>query len=335
MKKETVNHTSRERMREMFVRRFLTCILLSFILLVGVLCKKAEGAFGRSSVGTTGAAFLKIGAGAKPVSMGEAYVGIGEDVHAQVWNPGGMGYVRGFELTAMHMQYFQGIEYEYGAMAYPLKGGEKGVLGFSIRSLNVDEGLEKRTADTATADSHFEATDSAYSLGYGYRIGGLGLGVGGNINLIRQEIDTAKATAVGVDVGVYWRPKGSRGSLGMAIRNFGQDIKFNRSKDPQPTVIVVGGGYRLLGERLRLAGDIRFPRDNDAQFGLGGEYSRRFGKVMGRVRGGYTTTGSDVGGLTGYTVGGGVEIRQFGIDFGYLPFGDLGPTYRYALTVKF
>ena len=51
-------------------------------------------------------------------------------------------------------------------------------------------------------------------------------------------------------------------------------------------------------------------------------------------RSGYQT-GSGPDGLTGVSVGTGLTFGRASIDFAWVPFGELGNTYRYALHLKF
>ena len=44
----------------------------------------------QTNIATTAASFLEIGAGAKSLSMGGAYVSIANDVSALYWNPSGI-----------------------------------------------------------------------------------------------------------------------------------------------------------------------------------------------------------------------------------------------------
>src|SRR5471032_349554 len=93
-------------------------------------------AFGQDQVGTSGAAFLKIGPGARPVGMGEAFTGVADDIHAIYWNPAGLGTLKHAEITGMHMQYFQSIQYEFAAFAYPT--ADRGTWGFAVTNLHTD-----------------------------------------------------------------------------------------------------------------------------------------------------------------------------------------------------
>src|ERR1039458_1672672 len=97
-----------------------------------------------SNVGTSGAEFLKIGPGARAVGMGEAFTGVADDVDAIYWNPAGLGTLKHAEITGMHMQYFQSIQYEFAAFAYPTT--DRGSWGFAVTNLHTDN-IDRRAED--------------------------------------------------------------------------------------------------------------------------------------------------------------------------------------------
>ncbi len=68
----------------------------------------------------TGASFLKIGVGARPLGMGGGYIAIADDVNAIYWNPGGLAQLRKKEISAMHNEWIDDIKYEFVGYAVPL-----------------------------------------------------------------------------------------------------------------------------------------------------------------------------------------------------------------------
>ena len=75
--------------------------------------------------------FLKIGLGARPVAMGETFVGIADDVNAIYWNPAGLNYIVGSEMTAMHALWFEDITFSFIGYCRPFLSGKIG-LGLNI-----------------------------------------------------------------------------------------------------------------------------------------------------------------------------------------------------------
>jgi hypothetical protein len=283
-----------------------------------------------SNVGTSGAQFLKIGAGARPTGMGEAFVGVADDVNAVYYNPAGLGYMKNPELIAMHTQWFQDTNYEFGAFAYPSKVGTFGISAATLKT----EDLQQRNADESYVGT-FDTVDAAYTISYGYAFS-KAYSLGANIRFIEQEIGSASAQTWSGDVGGIYKLSRLPLSLGMAVRHFGQEVKFNEEGDPQPLTVDVGLGSQLLNEKLVLALSAKKPRDNDVQYGVGSEWNQPVGEsVRFALRAGYNTAGQDTGGTNGFSLGGGFGLKRLNIDVAWVPFGDLGDTMRYSLHFKF
>ena len=85
--------------------------------------------------GTTGAAFLKLGAGSRPVAMGEAFVAAADDINALYWNPAGLALADGKQVSFVHTEWFQSIRYEYLAYCQQALGG---TIGAGITYLYID-----------------------------------------------------------------------------------------------------------------------------------------------------------------------------------------------------
>ena len=68
---------------------------------------------------------------------------------------------------------------------------------------------------------------------------------------------------------------------------------------------------------------------------MGAEYKHTLARGIEAVaRTGYRTD-SDVSGFSGVSAGGGLEVGRAAYDFAWVPFGDLGNSYRFALHIKF
>ena len=79
-----------------------------------------------------GSEFLRVGAGAKALSMGGAQAAISRGVSAAYWNPAGLRTVEDVQIMYMHSERFGGIVgYDYGSVALPLPQ-DRGVLALSF-----------------------------------------------------------------------------------------------------------------------------------------------------------------------------------------------------------
>ncbi len=287
-------------------------------------------AFGKDQVGTSGAQFLKIAPGARPVGMGEAFTGVADDIHAIYWNPAGLGLLKVPELTAMHMQYFQSIQYEFGAFAYPT---QYGTWGFAINNLHTDN-IERRTEDTDANIGTFGSNDSAYYASYGKQITSR-LSLGANMKWIHQTLDSINSNAYAGDGGILYDTPWHDVRLGASIQNLGSKVKFANESDPLPLTYRLGASAPLLSRKLLVSSDLIIPRDHQLGLALGSEYKGRINRDLGyAMRAGYRSD-SDVEGFSGISIGSGLEIGRAAIDFAWVPFGELGNAYRLGLHLKF
>lgn len=307
------------------------------ILVLTILYLLSSAAFaGRSDVGTSGAVFLKIAPGARPAAMGEAFSAIGDDVNSIFYNPAGTAGLNGPEFTAQYGSWFQGISYNVLGAVYP--AGRLGSFGLGIINLGVS-GMEKRAADTADPDGTFESADFAYIINYSREVR-QDLSAGINAKIISQKIDNAASSSYAGDAGILWKTPFDNLSCGVAVQNFGSQVKFSSGEDPLPLIIKAAASYerQINNSSFLKAGlETGLPRDNDQYFSAGGEYSRQImEELSASARAGYKTVSQEkLGGLSGLSAGAGIVWKEFGFDFAWVPYGELGDTFRYALVVKF
>ncbi len=302
-------------------------ILLLILNLVGAPIIMASS---DKKAGTSGAVFLRMGAGARPTAMGDAFVGVADDVNAVYFNPAGLGLLERPELTAMHTQWIQGLNYNFGAYALPTS---KGTFALSAATLSTDD-INRTGTDEGNLGT-FQNQDSAYALSYGLDLSDT-FAVGTTARWVRQKIDTASAQTWAADVGILKRFEESPISLGLAVRHVGPEIKFNDEGDPLPMTIDGGAGYRFASDRLLMAFNVRQIRDAGVKFGVGSEWKDLIAeKFRYALRAGFNNSAVDTNGASGMSLGGGVGFKQFDLDFAWVPFGDLGNTFRYAAVIKF
>lgn len=294
------------------------------------------GLCANKNAGTSAAQFLKIGAGARGAAMGEAQSAVADDIYAAYYNPAGLALIEKPMMGAMHAQYLQGARYQYGAMALPVGEGTRQAWGFSIANLGVSD-MERRTQDTDLPVGYFEASNFAYGLSYARRVTDrLSLGVTGKS--VSVNIDDVSGQAFAADLGFRYRPDVNLNfpiEVAAVVRNLGTKLKLGTGKDPLPSAIVFGGSAKPLPDLL-LALDLTSYRDTDIIIAAGGEYRRKLsGKLQGLVRGGYSNHNKNVDGASGVTLGAGLSLPGFTFDFAWVPFGDLGTTFRYSVLVRF
>ncbi|MFI5348473.1 MAG: PorV/PorQ family protein [Elusimicrobiota bacterium] len=315
--------------------------LLSAAILTGALAGSA-GALGSAARGTSGGQFLEIGPGARPAAMGGAFAGVADDVYSVYYNPAGLAGIKTFEVAGMDDQYFQSINYDFAGLAVPLLGFQKdtfdakniyGVLGVGVYDLSLGDIPTQGNVESAAPTGSISAQDMAYALSYGYALRGTGLSLGVTGKFITSSLGGYNASVFAADAGALYRI--GRWSAGAGVRNLGPEYGFAGQADPLPLLLYAGAGCRITEHWLASA-ELDLPRDNNPALAVGTEYAHPFtGKLSGILRAGYSTANTAAGGFTGASVGAGVVYGNFGLDFAFIPFGDLGNTYRYSILVKF
>jgi len=338
-----------------------TSLILTFVFLSLVTghLPLANAAFSSKDAGTSGAAFLKIGAGARPNAMGEAYTAVSDDVNAISWNAAGLSLIKDKnEFIAMRAEMFQDMQYNYFAFAHPTRSA--GTFAIGIVNFNVAD-IPQRSGDTDNPDSTFSSNDTAYTIGYGIKLtafglpsqdeeGGLHLGLA--LKAIHQTLAGETANSFGTDIGSLYSFSNIPLNLGLSVQNLGAKVQYKYESDPLPLTIKVGAAYRMCenwgisgmknedGEKngLLLAVDGDFARDSDASASMGMEFARQWSKnVRSAVRAGYRSDRSRQlnGTGSGVSAGAGVSYKFCTFDFSWTPFGDLGNTFRYSVKLRF
>lgn len=289
-----------------------------------------------SEVGTAGFNFLKIAPSAKEAAMGNASIGLESN---SSWSGFGLCYnpatnIRNQILGVGYLNYVAGIN--LGAVSY---SKEKPVAflnsgGIAISYLN--SGKIKRTDINGNELGTF-------TVSY------LNLNPAGNITLMKDQltaglglkllygaIDSFYALAMGIDLGVRYKPTVPGLTVGAVVRNFGYQIKaYDAERDKLPLDIGIGAGY-TIGDNINFAFDIHKPIDNTVLFNLGAEgwFNKHFS-----LRAGYNSLGTDyrtsgTSDITaGFSVGLGIKHSKYQVDYSVTPMGNLGRLHHISLLI--
>lgn len=287
--------------------------------------------------GTTGANFLKIGAGVRNIAMGESSAATSNDVNSVYWNPAGLSQMEYQEATFMYNKWFEEIDQQFFGYAYPNK--KLGTFGLGVYRVGM-ESVQGYDANGIKTDE-VNAGDMAAGLSYArrfaspsesniYRIGITG-------KWIQEKLDDVTASTFAGDVGLQYSGFPFFGdwaedlTFGAAVTNVGGKLKFDRDETKLPQTIKAGFGYikEILGDPLTVGVDVYNPSDNEISIGGGVEY---WLKDLLALRVGYKTK-DDEG--SGVRAGAGIKVKMIRIDYAYAGYGILGDTHRIGLSVSF
>jgi hypothetical protein len=190
-----------------------------------------------SGTGTTAAAFLEIGVGARAMGMGGAYTAISDGPTAMFYNPAAIVWMDGYQAEFMHNEWFVGTSHDWLGFVSPLPFFNSS-LGISFTSLNYGE-QKVRTAERPEGTGElYDALDFAVSLTYAAALTeNFSLGLTGKY--IQQQIWNMSGSTAALDLGVFYKPPVEGLSLGMSITNFGSEIglsgrDLDTTVDPDP-----------------------------------------------------------------------------------------------------
>jgi hypothetical protein len=294
--------------------------------------------FSKDYVGTTAAQFLKINPQARARSMGGVFTATSEGANAVYCNPAGICRIENMELSTTYIRWFQDINFCYTAYANKISGND--AIGFSFTYLTMER-IQRIEIDSSDilydTGETFRPYDFAALISYSKRIPGIfpflkDTCIGGNIKLIEQKIDRVDARTMALDLGWISDMPDHKYSLGLVVQNIGPPIRFVSEADPLPLSIRLGCGWHPLSFAV-LALDVNFPIDNNINLHFGAELHP---VSIFAVRLGYrTNTISDLGALSGLSAGIGFRYNKYGIDYAWVPYGDLGHTHTVSMLLKF
>ncbi len=274
-----------------------------------------------------GALFLDEPTGARATALGEALVGTADDANAVYWNPAGLVRVGQRQLLLAHTQSYQGFRNEYAALIWDISATDAiGWNGYYAYSDPYD-----KLSETGEQTGTYTLSDMYSGLTWSH---GFDSALSGAITLkgLRQVIDTYSAWSAALDAGLYWAKPQHDFSLGLTLCNAGKPMVFIEQAHPLNTAVELGLAYRLWDQQVLLLAAVRKPLFQDLSVKAGIEYT--FQNILA-LRLGYRLwqNGNTLGPWSGVSVGLGVRISDYDLDYAYSPFPELGDVHRISFTL--
>lgn len=296
--------------------------------------------------GTTGAAFLKIDGGSRPVGMGGAFVGLANDINTIFWNPAGLTAIHDRELTAM--QHFSFADISNQTIGYAQRV-ERLVWGASFLG-GFTEYERRQYGPTLEPDSTPTVGAFATGLSLAYPFG-TSMSVGGTAKIISEQWDIQNAYGVAGDVGVILHLFNNHLGIGVAAQNVGV---LSGGVNP-PMAFRAGVAYRMWKQPMveegteetmpprelwALVADANIPLiDANPSFHIGAE-RWFYDSVAARL--GYQI-GMNENPSNGLSLGVGVRRSgedalaniDFQFDYAFVPDADVGNGHRISFITRF
>ncbi len=310
---------------------------------------------GGQRAGISAFQFLKLGAGARGIGMGETFVAVANDASALYWNPAGLTQFNQNEVIFAHTEYVVDLKHEFFGAAYHLNGTD--AVGVSLISLHTEDMEITTETQPFGTGRYFSYGDLALGLTYSRRMTDQ-FSFGITLRYVEETLDILKMRGAMVDLGTYyWTGLGSS-RFAIVISNFGPDVgpsgeitEFNgttvntfQTFSP-PTQFKIGFAlepYQTEGQRVTASMELNHPNDNAENLHFGVEYQWQ---SWLRLRTGLKRTigepffGKDNSSSNDVTLGIGVtapiQTLTASIDYAYANFNQLGSVHRISLSLSY
>lgn len=206
-------------------------ILILFIVLIGNLSAQNDGA------ANTGLSFLKFGASARAIAMGDAYSSVADDATAYIYNPARLNFGNKSNLTLMHNMSAQDLTTDFIAIKYPLSDKIAMGVGFFTTSVS---GIQIRNNPGAVIDN-FDTRNLSTGVSFGYKITpNFSMGITGKYLFEKIYVDDASGFAF--DFGSNYSKDNL--NLALVVSNVGSMNDLKNASSKLPTLIRFGGSYK-------------------------------------------------------------------------------------------
>lgn len=304
--------------------------------------------FPRKKLAQTGFKFLSVTSDARGAAMGEAMTTVMTGSSALFFNPAAMARLdKTFEATFSINKWIADINHNAFSIAYSPATGRYGVFGLSF--VNATYGNLIGTMVWANDKGYVETgtfSPSAFAVGFGYAKGLTDkFAVGGQIKFACQDLDKSfvvigdslgvkhnLAVATAYDFGTtYWTGFKSL-VFGMSVRNFSNEITYEREGFQLPLIFRIGLSMNVLDfanipsnkMACLVSIDATHPRDYPEQIMVGMEY-----RLLNMIsfRAGYMNPSDE----RKFNFGLGINLMGLSFDYAYTPFGVFKDVHRVTL----
>lgn len=348
--------------------RFLRKLFPVLLLLLASVCTAHAQNFVNAKYGGD---FLSIGAGARALGMGSAYVAVADEVSAGYWNPAGLYGIDRYHIAYMHSERFNGmISFDYAGFAMPLPN--KGVLALNVFRQGVDN--IKNTLNVyndangipdPSKITMFSATDMAFYLTYASALKN-GMQVGATAKVLNSRLGPfADAWGYSLDLGIQKHNDSFSWGVNLmdittlmkfwsidaeALKNigdvFGDEMPTGQNERILPTLKAgLSKRFTLPDLDIITAADVDMRFEGRKSFYIHAgdiSFEPNIGTELNyknrvQIRAGLTQFSTDTLAsklFVNPTIGAGVTLGMVQVDYGFSrsPF-DLGSTHRVSLFV--
>jgi len=230
-----------------------------FAILIGLSVVESATA----QVGITAVPFLQIEPDSRGAGMGNTGVAIADNASAIFWNPAGLAFQNGNQISITHSKWLPNFNtdlfYDYLVGKYYVDG--IGEIGGHVTFLNLGE--QTRTDEAGNVLGTFTSYELAGGASYGFQVSrNFALGTGFRFiysQLVPPGTDVGGqearvGTSIGVDLAGLYRTdhfnvadRNAQFKAGFNLSNIGPGVQYTdeAQQDPLPTLLRVGWSYSM------------------------------------------------------------------------------------------
>lgn len=283
-----------------------------------------------SEVVGAGAVF-QIGAGARPLALGGAFVAVSDDENALFYNPAGLATLWRPGLTSFYSTQYDVIG--YGALGLSLRNWGVGLLYLNSSGIPGSDEAGAILPD-------FAYTNLAGLVGAAAEVGPVALGVRGKYLSVRTaappeggELDRASGSGLALDAGALMQLGPAR--LGLVVENaLATPIRYSTGSVEAWERRLVAGASVRLGAVL-LAADVERVGSRAQYYHAGAELAMGVLALRGGVTAPLGGKAEEAERSRELTAGVGLRLGLLQVDYAYLMPATLPDSHRLSLALRF
>lgn len=298
-------------------------------LCLGVLCALGAYAGTAHAQAEAGAQSLLIAPGARADGMGRAFVAVANDANAVWWNPGGLAFTTGHDISSMYTKLVpdlaEDVFFSYTSYAQHVEGW--GGIGFSLGYLSYGKSIA--TDPDGNELGTFTSYELAPTIAYGTELmKNMGFGVA--LKLVRvdlapadktQDRQAGRGTTFAADLGGLYKIPKLKSSVGLALQNLGPNIAYIDQDQSDPLGRNVKAGIAVTPfetelYRVTVAADVNRSLLSHGAFIENGGAEFEFNRLLA-LRAGYIY--DPRGTVKDLTYGLGLNFRGIRVDYASVP----------------
>jgi long-subunit fatty acid transport protein len=296
-------------------------------------------AFGPLAVAqrTTTFDFLRLDMSARIAALNGSFVSMTNDPNLLHYNPAGLSTLERPTASASFLKHL--LDVNAGSITYGQQVSDLGTFAAGV--IFVDYGSFKQTDESMNVLGTFSAREIALSAGWGMLLEE-NISVGAGIEFVSSTIASFNANALALGAGILYQIPSEMISIGASLRHAGvQTGTYAGLRESLPLELTVG--ITKKPEHLPAYLNLNFHRltdradsflDRFGSFSIGVEFLM---SESTRLRAGYDNekkrelklgTGS---GLAGFSIGGGILVKEYAIDYSFNSYGKIGGLHRISV----